>query len=588
MNRITFAVDFETFYSKECSIKTLGPLGYFSHALFDAYMVSVVGENGYTFVGHPKDFDWSMLENNIVLAHNASFDETLYLYGVERGWWPKVEYHKWHCTADMCACLSLPRNLKGAVGDSFDVELEKSTRDNMLNKNWHEMDDQFKEEVSEYALKDSEWCLKLWQKHSGKWTQFERDISRLNRDVVQRGMPVNVELIKQARESVSAQLFETERSIPWNGDRPLLSRKAFDEECIKNGIEPPASLAQTDVDAQDWIRRHGKKYHWVAAVTNWRRINSFKKKLASFDRATMENGRYYGGMMYYGAHTGRFSGSGGNLNLQNLPREEMFGVNMRNIIEPPKGRKLVVVDLSQIEVRTLSWLSGDHEMLDKIAKSDDIYEVFAIQFGMWSEDRGSLKDVDPKLRHIVKAGTLGSGYGSGPDKVAAMYNLELEAAEKLVSVYRDTMTKVTAFWRKLKNDMCASYDTNSELRHELPSGSTLSYGKLKMSRSTRGINYVGFPRRHGKKTATKIWHGLQAENLAQKLARDIFCFHMLEIDKAGHDIILHVHDEVVVECDESESEKVLADVIRIMSIPPDWISDIPLASEGKILDRYQK
>jgi len=588
MNRITFAVDFETFYSKECSIKTLGPLGYFSHALFDAYMVSVVGENGYTFVGHPKDFDWSMLENNIVLAHNASFDETLYLYGVERGWWPKVEYHKWHCTADMCACLSLPRNLKGAVGDSFDVELEKSTRDNMLNKNWHEMDDQFKEEVSEYALKDSEWCLKLWQKHSGKWTQFERDISRLNRDVVQRGMPVNVELIKQARESVSAQLFETERSIPWNGDRPLLSRKAFDEECIKNGIEPPASLAQTDVDAQDWIRRHGKKYHWVAAVTNWRRINSFKKKLASFDRATMENGRYYGGMMYYGAHTGRFSGSGGNLNLQNLPREEMFGVNMRNIIEPPKGRKLVVVDLSQIEVRTLSWLSGDHEMLDKIAKSDDIYEAFAIQFGMWSEDRGSLKDVDPKLRHIVKAGTLGSGYGSGPDKVAAMYNLELEAAEKLVSVYRDTMTKVTAFWRKLKNDMCASYDTNSELRHELPSGSTLSYGKLKMSRSTRGINYVGFPRRHGKKTATKIWHGLQAENLAQKLARDIFCFHMLEIDKAGHDIILHVHDEVVVECDESESEKVLADVIRIMSIPPDWISDIPLASEGKILDRYQK
>ena len=555
MNKIIFAVDFETFYSKECSIKTLGPLGYFSHALFDAYMVSVVGENGYTFVGHPKDFDWSMLENNIVLAHNASFDETLYLYGVGRDWWPKVEYHKWHCTADMCACLSLPRNLKGAVEDSFDVELEKSTRDNMLNKNWHEMDDQFKEEVSEYALKDSEWCLKLWQKHSSKWTQFERDISRLNRDVVQRGMPVNVELIKQARESVSAQLFETENAIPWNGDRPLLSRKAFDEECIKNGIEPPASLAQTDVDAQDWIRRHGKRYHWVAAVTNWRRINSFKMKLASFDRATMENGRYYGGMMYYGAHTGRFSGSGGNLTPQNLHREEMFGVNMRNIIEPPKGRKLVVVDLSQIEVRTLSWLSGDHEMLDKIAKSDDIYEVFAIQFGMWSQDRGSLKDMDPKLRHIVKAGTLGSGYGSGPDKVASMYNLELEAAEKLVSVYRNTMTRVTAFWRKLKNDMCASYDTNSELRHELPSGSTLNYGKLKMSRSTRGVNYVGFPRRHGKKAATKIWH---------------------------------VHDEVVVECDESESEKVLADVIRIMSIPPDWIRDIPLAAEGKILDRYQK
>ena len=78
----TFAIDYETYYDKECSIRTLGVLGYFSHPNFDAYMVSVVGTEGTNFVGHPKEFDWSLLDGNVVLSHNASFDETLFLYGV--------------------------------------------------------------------------------------------------------------------------------------------------------------------------------------------------------------------------------------------------------------------------------------------------------------------------------------------------------------------------------------------------------------------------------------------------------------------------------------------------------------------------
>ena len=59
---------------------------------------------------------------------------------------------------------------------------------------------------------------------------------------------------------------------------------------------------------------------------------AMQKKIESFDFATMPDERYYGGIMYFGAHTGRFSGGGGNLNLQNLPRDEMFGVNLYNIV----------------------------------------------------------------------------------------------------------------------------------------------------------------------------------------------------------------------------------------------------------------
>ena len=68
-------LDYES-YTIRAAQSRLGPLGYCAHPDFDAYMVSVVGDNGYEFVGHPKDFEWGLLEGNRVLSHNASFDET--------------------------------------------------------------------------------------------------------------------------------------------------------------------------------------------------------------------------------------------------------------------------------------------------------------------------------------------------------------------------------------------------------------------------------------------------------------------------------------------------------------------------------
>jgi len=584
---ITYALDFETYYDKHCSIRKLGPLGYFSHYDFDAYMVSVVGDDGYEFVGHPEDFDWNLLNGNIVLSHNASFDETLYLYGINCGWWPEVKPAEWHCTADMAAAVGLPRSLKNSTAEAFDLEISKSTRDNMSGKTWAGMTKEFQKEVEEYAIKDSVLCLRLWKAYESKWSQFERDISVTNRRIVQRGIPIDVDALRKAKETINELIFETEKAIPWADEKPLLSRKAFDEHCIQLGIEPPASLAKTDVDAQRWILAHGHKYKWIEAVTNWRRINTIKKKLDSFDFATMPDNRYYGGIMYFGGHTGRFSGSGGNLNLQNLPREGMFGVNMRNLITAPKGKKLVVVDLSQIEVRTLCWLSGDRETMDAIEKSDDIYEAFAIQFGLWSEDKGVLKKKDAKLRHKVKALVLGCGYGAGAKRFAEMYGMPQKEAQDAVDLYRNKLAKVPQYWKKLGKEVDKAYDVG-HLSLPLPSGRSLNYGNIRKTLAQGRIQFVSSINRNGQKRIMKLWGGVLAENLSQALARDIFSFMMLEIDKAGIDIIFHVHDEVICECDEDEAEEVLQKITQIMSTPPEWISDIPLDAEGEILTQYQK
>lgn len=584
----TYALDFETYYDKHCSIKTLGTLGYFSHPDFDAYMVSIVGDNGYNFVGHPSEFDWTLLTGATVLSHNASFDETLYLYGVVQGWWPKVEVYAWHCTADMAAACGLPRSLKNATAQAFNLEISKETRNLMSGKQWSTMAKDFQEEVTAYALKDSELCLRLWQEYASKWGEFEQEISRMNRKVVQRGLPIDTTLMEENLGKVRKALFDAEQNIPWSGDKPLLSRKAFDEECISIGIEPPASLAATNAEAQDWLRINGSKYKWIEAVINWRRINSILSKLEGFDAATMPDGRYYGSIMYFGGHTGRFSGSGGNLNLQNLPRNEMFGANLRHMIAAPEGKKLVAADLSNIEVRTLCWLAGDHDTLKEISTTPDIYEAFAIRFGLWSKERGALK-TDPVLRHKVKALVLGCGYGAGAAKFAEMYDMPFDEAAEAVNLYRTKLHKIPTYWTKLNNNLRSTYSLAEPYMINLASGRSLKYGKLKAVKDGTGrIQYVAIMNRNGKRLPMKLWGGILAENASQAMARDILCYMMLQLEKAGINVVLHVHDEIVAECDEQDAEEVLKTMSEIMSTPPPWCLDLPLACEGYISQLYKK
>lgn len=580
---ITYAADFETYYDDECSVKVLGNRGYFSHPGFDAYMISVVGDNGYTFCGNPREFDWSLFDGNIVLSHNAAFDESLYLFGVEKKWWKSCSPAEWACTADMCAYFGLPRALKNASHWLFGIEMAKTVRDDMKGKHWKTMSEDFQKEVTEYAIKDSEVCLRLWKELGPKWPDQEREISRHTRTMMRRGLPIDEPALDTAVQTLKQKLFDAEALIPWVGEKKLLSPVAFAEECRKYGIEPPKSMAIGDEECNDWMERFGETLPFAAAVRNWRRINSLTKKLSAM-RRSIDSGRYYGGMLYCGAHTKRFSGSGGNLNLQNLPREEMFGVHVRNLITAPKGKKLVVVDLSQIEVRTVVWLSGDKATMDLIRTTPDLYEAFGIAFGMWKAEDGSLREKNPKLRQMLKTIGLGVLYGASSSKVASIAGCPESEAEQIVRVVHRVMKPVTRLWKRLKALLNAARKDGS-LQLDLPSGNSLVYRKVKPSGEGATVADIV---KNGRPVTVRLWHGSLVENASQSLARDIFMDRVLEVERCGYPAILHVHDEVVVEVDEGIAEKCLDDIIRIMSTPPSWIPDIALSAEGLILSRYEK
>lgn len=520
MNKQTiYAADWESYYDKSCSIKTLSPRGYFSHPDFDAYMVTVVGSDGYEYVGHPKDFDYSLFDDNIVLSHNASFDESLYLFGVEKGWYKPCTPAAWHCTADMVAFLGLPRSLKDASKAALGIELSKTTRDNMCGKRWETMSEEFKAEVSRYALDDARYCLALWEKLSPQWPEFERKISATNRKIGQRGLPIDEPLLRRNLEIIKQALFVAESTIPWvkDGEYTPLSRKAFNAECRKNNVEPPVSLAQDSPEADFWFAKYEREFSWARGVQNFRRLNSFQKKLEAFDAGLMADGRYYGGFMYCGANpTARFSGSGGNLNLQNLTREETFGVNFRNMIVAGEGKKLIIADLAQIEVRTLFWWAKDFEALDLIRNSDDIYHVIGVMLNLHDPAEGPLRN-KKDLRQRIKAMALGCQFGLGAKGFSAYSGMPLAEAEESVRIYREKMKSIVKFWETLKTDIAMSSALGQELVIEMPSGRSMRYGvprKMKATYPDGGtrFEYVGKMVRNGQRRDYRLWMGGLAEN----------------------------------------------------------------------------
>lgn len=580
---ITYAVDFESLFDSECSVKVLGNRGYFSHPRFDAYMVAVVGDDGFTFCGHPKEFDWTMLAGHQVISWNASFDESLYLFGVEQGWYPKVEFADWDCAADMAAYFSIPRALKNAYKWLYGEEMSKETRDNMKGLNWSEMSEEFKAEVTAYAIKDSENCLRIWNDLSPKWPDKEKQLSRATRTMMRRGLPIDSSALSAALITLKQNIFDAESLIPWAGEKKLLSPIAFAEECRKYNIEPPASMAIDNEECDEWMERFGETLPFAAAVRNYRRINALLKKLQAMERA-LDNGRYYGGLLYCGANnTKRDSGSGGNLNLQNLPRGEMFGVDIRSLIRAKEGNKLVVVDLSQIEVRTAVWLSGDTRMMEIIRGSSDIYEAFGIAFGLWEESRGSLRENDPKLRQLLKLVGLGCLYGASADKISAVAGCTLAEATTMVGMVRRMMRPVTRLWKQFDNLLVAARKDNY-LQIDLPSGNCLTYRNVRAC----GRNTVADVMRNGRPIPLKLWSGLITENCSQHLARDIFMDSVLRVEEAGYPILLRVHDELILEVPEEKAKQCLDDVIKIMSTPPEWINTIALSAEGSIMDHYTK
>jgi DNA polymerase I-like protein with 3'-5' exonuclease and polymerase domains len=577
------AIDFESYYDNDLSVSTMGAWHYARAT--DIYLVSMASDTGLRFVGHPKDAPWDQVDGQTWLMHNAAFDLTLTECLIEKGVIPSVKAAAVHDTADLTAYLGYPRSLKEASHFLLGTEVSKDVRDKMKKKQWATMTPEFQEDVRKYALGDAENTLNLWLKHGENWPENERTVSRLTREMTMRGVPVNIKKLQESSQTLTETSSNTSDLLPWHPGRPALSLHAVRDQCAAEGIWAPDSFAEKEDQAQRWEDEFADKFSWVKAMREHRKANKHLKTIQTMLTRTRPSGRMGYDLKYFGATTGRDSGSGG-WNAQNLPRDVVSGVDIRSLIQAPEGKTLVVCDLSQIEARCILYLARDKATLDVLRTGVDVYEAHA-RATMGYKDPRPLKDVDKALRQLAKARVLGLGFGCGPKKFQVvakmMAGLEISPseAEQVVSDYRASNTRVVALWRALDEALRKSQGTH--LIVTLPSLRTLTYRDVKA-----GFESSGVIPRNGKMLRSKLYGGLLAENLTQAFARDIFMDRVVALSDKGYEVILRVHDEVVCLVDEANAEEARKDIEAIMSTPPEWCKNLPMGAEASVMRYYAK
>jgi DNA polymerase len=319
---------------------------------------------------------------------------------------------------------------------------------------------------------------------------------------------------------------------------------------------------------------------------------------------------------------------------------------VRGCIVAPPGKKLVISDLSNIEGRGLAYLAGERWKLKAFAEFDqgigaDLYiRAYAAAFGIPPEE------VTKAMRQIGKVMELGLGYEGGVAAFltfAAVYGMDLDelaeavwaaasaesiaqaqgmyawfkkqrrstlglservwvACEVLVLGWREAHANTKALWKAAGDSVRAAIANPGEtfpigehlkarrdgawLRIRLPSGRYLCYINPKVEEDGQ-ITYFGVNQYSRQWGAIKTYGGKLIENCTQAFARDILAYNMPAVERAGFEIVLSVHDELLTETMDGAQDMV-GELSSLMATAPTWAKGIPLAAAGFETYRYRK
>lgn len=292
-------------------------------------------------------------------------------------------------------------------------------------------------------------------------------------------------------------------------------------------------------------------------------------------------------VLYYGAHTGRGSGTDG-YNMQNNPA----GGVIRQSILVDEDYVFVVGDSRQIEARTVGWRAGDARLLETF-RSEDPYRTFGGRYVY----RCPPEELDDKQRKISKAGLLGLGFGQGWRGLVAGTRRQSgllipdDMAQTAVRAYREGFDRVPRWWRRLMRW------AREDGYIELPDGRKILYPDLReedvedaegnVSREflfDRPLIFSKGPR--GKRQTVKLWHGLACENDTQATARSVVFWQAMMMRRDGIPVVGMSHDEVISIAPRGQASEVAQLMDYWLRQVPPWAEGLPVEGEVNIGNNY--
>ena len=435
-------------------------------------------------MGRPEKFpDWGRLKGRLCLAHNASFDQVVTVELAKRGKIPAfMGEQRWACTADMSVYLAAPRNLKGAVKFLLGMDISKEVRAAMDGRHDWELDEKERHDLVEYGGSDAVECHDLWLKHAKDWPAVERSISEQKRNAIIRGVHVDVSYSNEALRVLTDIREKALCRIPWYPELPAASIPALKKAVLAAGLACPKSFAKKDPGFIRWAEKN-KGVEFIEARQRYVSVNMHLKRVENIVATTDPEGNIHPPFKYFGAHTGRDTGSGKedasssssapSVNMLNMTRKpvlqgdpEVFGgkgVDLRGMLIPRPGNVFAVYDYSQIEARFVLWAAGDTSMFEALEQEGNLYQAAAVAMG-WCKSKCDLKHTNPGLYQLSKAAVLGLSYSMGPAKFIesckSMYDIDLPSTP--MDQWPENLEDDHRFMFMVRNQLGVGGDIRSE------------------------------------------------------------------------------------------------------------------------------
>ncbi len=285
----------------------------------------------------------------------------------------------------------------------------------------------------------------------------------------------------------------------------------------------------------------------------------------------------------------------------------------RGMLIASPGKELYCADFAAVEARLAFWFADHKEGIEAFRNGGKLYEEMAAEaFDMEVEDIHK----DSLERFVGKESVLGCQFGMGPPKFMSQCHkkgkkqVTLEIADKVVSAYRRKHHPVPEMWGNLETAAIQAiqspgqkYATNKVvfyvkgkwLNIKLPSGRRLRYYKPHLrQKQLRGgwlvpeIRHWGFYSINGRQVwgLITVWGGVFANHIIQGTARDLMACGMMNIEEAGYDFLLSIHDEGLSEKDEGQGS--VKEYVALMTKLPAWADGAPIDAEGWSGQRYHK
>lgn len=552
-----------------------------------------------------------------------------------------LEPDSWRCSMVWAAYMGLPLSLEGA-GAVLGLEKQKlaegkdlikyfcqpcaPTKSNGLrtrNLPKHAPDKWLT--FKKYNIRDVETEMSIQARllkypvPDSVWEEY-----RLDQEINDRGVGLDMKLVRQAIQMDGRSRSELTQAMKelTSLDNPN-SVQQMKQWLADNGVETD-TLGKKAV--AELLKTAPPQLQKVLTLRQ-QLAKSSVKKYQAMEIAVCADGRARGMFQFYGANrTGRWAGR--IIQMQNLPQNHLDDLSearglvragdfdalemlyedvpdtlsqlIRTAFVPQKNRKFIVADFSAIEARVIAWLAGEKWRQDVFAEGKDIYCASASQmFGVPVEKHG----VNGHLRQKGKIAELALGYGGSVGALKAMGALEMGLSEDelpaLVSAWRQANPKIVQFWwavdRAVMDAVTRKTTTkthgiifsarNGMLFITLPSGRNLAYVKPKIGTNKFGGDCITYEGVGG----TKKWEQLDSygpkfvENIVQGTSRDILCCAMQTLRCCS--IVMHIHDEVVIEADRRMSLQAVCDQ---MGRTPPWASGLQLRADGYETDFYKK